>query len=140
MVNEGWLEGLLEAAENETGAGVVGGVTLNDNGLIWHIGVAFDVNQAPFAIYHLLPREFSGAQKRRDFKAVEVPFLVTRELFSRLGGFSAELSNRFEGIDFCLRIQAAGRRVIYTPASSVTRQQVSWQPIEKDEQLNRIRF
>ena len=84
----GWLEGLLKVAENEANAGVVGGVTLNENGLVWHMGIAFDVNQAPFSIYRLLPRGFSGMLKCRDFRALETPFLLTRELFCRLGGFS----------------------------------------------------
>ena len=140
VVDGGWLEGLLEAAEYEADAGVVGGVTLNENGLVWHIGIAFDVNQAPFSIYRLLPRGFSGTRRRRNFRAVETPFLVTRELFCRLGGFSTDLSNRFEDIDFCLRVQRAGLRVIYTPASAVTRQQVTWQPTIEREPLNRIRF
>jgi GT2 family glycosyltransferase len=140
IVDEGWLEGLLEVAEYESDAGVVGGMTLNENGLVWHIGTAFDVNQAPFSIYRLLPREFSGAQKRRHFRAVETPFVASRELFCRLGGFSAELSNRFEDIDFCLRVQRAGLRIIYTPASTVKRQQASWQPEIEHEQANRIRF
>jgi GT2 family glycosyltransferase len=141
VVGEGWLEGLLESAENEPDAGVVGGVTLNENGLIWHMGTAFDVNQAPFSIYRLMPLEFSGARKRRDFKALELPFLATRELFCRLGGFNAEFSNRFEDIDFCLRVQRkTALRVIYTPASSVIRQHVTWQVVGEQEQLNRIRF
>jgi GT2 family glycosyltransferase len=141
VVGEGWLEGLLETAENEADAGVVGGVTLNENGLIWHMGTAFDVNQAPFSIYRLMPLEFSGARKRRDFKALETPFLATRELFCRLGGFNAEFTNRFEDIDFCLRVQRkTALRVIYTPASNVTRQYVTWQAVGKQEQLNRIRF
>ena len=140
VIGDGWLEGLLKVAENEANAGVVGGVTLNENGLVWHMGIAFDVNQAPFSIYRLLPRGFSGMLKCRDFRALETPFLLTRELFCRLGGFSMDLSNRFEDIDFCLRVQRAGLRVIYTPASSVTRLQVTWQPIMEQEQLNRIRF
>jgi Glycosyl transferase family 2/UDP-N-acetylglucosamine 2-epimerase len=140
VIGAGWLEGLLEAAENEINAGVIGGMTLNENGLIWHMGIAFDVNQAPFSIYRLLPREISGARKRRDFRAMMTPFLATRELFCRLGGFSTELSNRFEDIDFCLRVRRAGLRIIYTPASSVTRLQVTWQPEMEQEQLNRIRF
>jgi GT2 family glycosyltransferase len=140
VVGDGWLEGLLEAAENQANTGVVGGVTLNENGLIWHVGIAFDANQAPFSIYRLLPREFAGVKKCRDFKALETPFLVTRELFCRLGGFSAELSNRFEDIDFCLRVQRAGLRVIFTPESAVTRQHVAWQSLKDQEQLNCIRF
>jgi GT2 family glycosyltransferase len=141
IVGEGWLEGLLETAESEADAGVVGGVTLNENGLIWHMGIAFDVNQAPFSIYRLMPPEFSGARKRRDFKAREVPFLATRALFCRLGGFSTEFSNRFEDIDFCLRVQRkTGLRIIYTPTSVVTRRDLTWPATGKQERLNRIRF
>jgi GT2 family glycosyltransferase len=141
VIGEGWLEGLLETAENEADVGVVGGVTLNENGLIWHIGTAFDVNQAPFSLYRLMPPEFSGARKRRDFKAVETPFLVNRELFCSLGGFSTEFSNRFEDIDFCLRVRrATGLRVVYTPTSVLMRERVTWHAMGKLEQLNRIRF
>jgi GT2 family glycosyltransferase len=140
VVHEGWLEGLLETAENETDAGVMGGVTLNENGLVWHVGIAFDVNQAPFSIYRLLPPAFSGTRKQRDFRAIETPFLLTRELFCRLGGFRTELSNHFEDIDLCLRVKRAGLRVIYTPTSAVTRQRMTWQPAIEIEPLNRIRF
>jgi len=141
VVSDGWLEGLLEVAGNEADVGVVGGVTLNQNGFIWHMGIAFDVNQAPFSIYRLMPREFSGARKRRDFKALQTPFLAHRQLFCRLSGFSTEFSNRFEDIDFCLRAQRdATLRIIYTPNSVVTRQYVTWQTTEKQDQLNRIRF
>ncbi|MGH7930218.1 MAG: glycosyltransferase, partial [Candidatus Binatia bacterium] len=141
IVGDGWLEGLLEIAENEADVAVVGGVTLNENGLIWHMGIAFDVNQAPFSIYRMMPLEFSGARKRRDFKALQIPFMAPRRLFCRLGGFSAEFSNRFEDIDFCLRAQRnAGLRIVYTPNSVVSRQYVTWHAIDKQEQLNRIRF
>ena len=51
---EGWLEGLLEVTELDDEVAIVGGMTLNKNGLIDHIGVAFDVNQAPFSIYQFL--------------------------------------------------------------------------------------
>jgi GT2 family glycosyltransferase len=141
ILGAGWLEGLLETAETEIAAGVVGGVVLNENGLIWHIGTAFDVNQSPFALYRLMPPNFSGARRRRDFKAVETPFLVARELFCRLGGFSPEFSNQFEDIDFCLRVQRkTNLRVIYTPASAATRQNPTWQPTDQQDWLNRIRF
>jgi GT2 family glycosyltransferase len=141
VVEKGWLEGLLETAENEVDVGAVGGVTLNENGLIWHMGIAFDVNQAPFSIYRLLPVEFSGARRRRDFKALEIPFLTGRELFCRLGGFSVAFANRFEDIDFCLHMQrATGLRVIYNPTSIVIRQHVTWRAIDSQEQCNRIRF
>ncbi|HEX2229197.1 MAG TPA: glycosyltransferase [Candidatus Binatia bacterium] len=141
LLKQAWLEGLLETAKSGLDTGVVGGMILNENGLIWHIGTAFDVNQSPFSIYRLMPPEFSGARRTRSFRALETPFLVSRELFCRLGGFSSEFSNRFEDIDFCLRVQRkTGLRALYTPASAVTRQEVSWHATDKQNRLNRIRF
>jgi GT2 family glycosyltransferase len=105
------------------------------------MGTAFDVNQAPFSIYRLMPLEFSGARKRREFKALETPFLISRELFTQLGGFSAEFHNRFEDIDLCLRVKRnSGLRILFSPASVVTRGDVTWQAMGESEQLNRIRF
>jgi len=141
MVPEaGWLEGLLETAEEEHDVGVVGGQVLNQNRLLWHVGAAFDVNQSPFSLYRFMPSEFSCVQKKREFQAVEFPFLVPRENFCRLGGFSQTLYNRFEDIDFCLTIRRHGLRVIYTPYSVVVRAAPSWQPDCERDQKNRIRF
>jgi len=136
----GWLEGWLDVAEKEFDFGVVGGQVLNPNGLLWHIGLAFDVNQSPFSIYRFLPREFSGALRQREFKALEVPFLVSRELFCRLGGFNPALHNRFEDVDLCLAVKQAGLRVLYTPRSTMTRQVASWQPEPEQDRSSGIHF
>jgi GT2 family glycosyltransferase len=136
----GWLEGLLQTAEEEHDVGIVGGQVLNKKRLLWHIGAAFDVNQAPFSLYRFLPPEFSGAQKTREFQAVEFPFLVSREIFCRLGGFSPVLYNRFEDIDFCLTVKNERLRVIYTPRSVIARAASSWETDPERDKTNRIRF
>lgn len=136
----GWLEGLLQAVEQERDLGVVGGQVLNINGLLWHVGVAFDVNQSPFSIYRLLPPAFIGAARQREFRAVEFPFLVARDLYCRLGGLNQTLLNRFEDIDFCLRLKQAGLRNLYTPQSRMVHQASSWEPSAEHVQNNCIRF
>ena len=136
----GWLEGLLQVAEQEFDVGVVGGRVLDPHGLLWHIGVAFDVNQSPFSLYRYLPSDFSGALKKREFKAVEFPYLVSRELFCHLGGFDGDFDNRFEDIDLCLAIQAHGLRAIYTPESTMVLHSETWRTNEKTDYHNRIRF
>jgi len=135
-----WLEGLLTVAEEEPQAGVVSGEVLNDRGLIWQLGVAFDINQSPFSLYRLLPGEFRGARKQRDFEAVEIPFLVSRELFCRLGGFHTDLVNRFEDVDFCLQVRKAGLRVLYTPSSVAALRSINWQPTPEQDRMNCSRF
>ncbi len=120
--------------------GIVGGQVLNANGLIWHIGVAFDINQAPFSLYQMMPPDFVGASRQREFNAVQIPFLVAREQFCRMGGFSTDLVNRFEDIDFCLRMKETGARALYTPQSTILRAAGSWEPSPQQDQTNCIRF
>lgn len=140
VVGLGWLEATLETAAREPESGVIGGMVLDKHGLLHHIGVAFDVNQSPFSLYRMLPMTFPGAQKQRDFQAVEFPFLVAREQFCRLGGLNTDLLNRFEDVDFCLRVRKAGRRVLYTPHSVSTRLLACWQPTAEQERLTCYRF
>lgn len=135
-----WLEGLLEVAAQEQGADIIGGLTLNEQGLVWHAGTAFDINQSPFSLYQMLPMTFERVQKQREFQALEGPWLVGREQFCRLGGFSEDLINRFEEIDFCLRIRKAGGRVLYTPRSISVRTADNWRPTLEQDRVNCFRF
>jgi GT2 family glycosyltransferase len=135
-----WLAALLKEPELYHDVGVIGGRVLDRHGLLRHIGVAFDVNQSPFSIYRMLPGDFVGAKKHRKFKAVEGPFLVSRELFNRLGGFSTDLENRFEEIDFCLRVRNAGLHVLYTPAATAILTNATWLPSDEQDRLNCYRF
>ena len=136
----GWLEGLLEVAEQEVDFGIAGGQVLHNNGLLWHIGAAFDVNQSPFSLYRFLPEQFCGALKRREFTAREFPFLVSRQLFYALGGLNPLLHNRLDDIDFCLAVKQAGRRIIYTPNSRMIYQGSSWHPDGATQRFSGIHF
>jgi GT2 family glycosyltransferase len=140
MVSSNWLDGLIRVAEEDADVGLVGGLVLNSNGLIWHLGYAFDVNQSPFSIYQMLPPQGHWAQKKREFNAVQTPFLVSRERFCSLGGFDPELRNRFEDVDFCLRVRTAGARIVYTPECRTVRQVGSWEPSADWKADNCIRF
>jgi len=140
LPSAGWLEALLEVAESDPRVGVVGLQSLDTNGLLWHLGYAFDVNQSPFAVYRMLPADFAGASKTRQFRAVATPFLVGRDLYRRLGGFNERLHNRFEDVDFCLTVKQAGGDVVYTPESRIIVHGSSWQPSAERDVDNRIRF
>jgi GT2 family glycosyltransferase len=136
----GWLDALFAVAEADPKVGVVGAQSLDSNGMIWHIGYAFDVNQSPFPIYRLLPADFAGAKRTRQFRAVAMPFMVSRELFRALGGFNEALHNRFEDVDFCLTAKRAGHDVVYAPESRIIVHGSSWQPSAERDVDNRIRF
>lgn len=41
--------------------------------------------------------------------------LVAKELFVELGGFSEQFPLNYNDVDFCLKVRASGRRILYTP-------------------------
>ena len=52
----------------------------------------------------------------RNCSAVTAACLMTRRaVFDELGGFDEELPVDFNDVDFCLRLRAAGYRIVFTP-------------------------
>lgn len=50
---------------------------------------------------------------------IGVAFLVTRACFERVGGLEESFFAYYEEVDYCLRVRAAGFRVMVTPATTV---------------------
>jgi GT2 family glycosyltransferase len=119
-LSEDWCTELVaQALRPEVGA--VGGRLLYEDGTLQHAGVVLGVEGAAghdsvgesperggyFGRSHLL----------RSSAAVTGACLATRrDVFERLGGFDeVQLKVAFNDVDYCLRLQAAGYRVIYNP-------------------------
>jgi GT2 family glycosyltransferase/glycosyltransferase involved in cell wall biosynthesis len=117
----GWLDPLLEEAEQHADVGVVGSKLLYPHGAIQHAGVAFArPDGVPYHIYQGGPSDHPGAGHRRELRAVTgACMLVRRALFESLGGFDEGFRNGFEDIDLCLKVRRAGAKVIYQPSSVV---------------------
>jgi GT2 family glycosyltransferase len=116
----GWLEAMLEPALDPD-VGAVGARLLYPDGRIQHAGVVLGLGAGvawhPFCF---LPGDQPGyfAQPRvmRNWSAVTgACMLVPRALFEETGGFDERLPTAFNDVDFCLRLGAAGRRIVYTP-------------------------
>jgi cellulose synthase/poly-beta-1,6-N-acetylglucosamine synthase-like glycosyltransferase len=45
--------------------------------------------------------------------------LVRREAFSDVGGFDEDLAIAFNDVDLCLRLRAAGWRIVWTPSAQL---------------------
>lgn len=60
-------------------------------------------------------------QYRRDVDFCSGSFLLTpRSLFEELGGFSEDFKPAYyEEVDYCIRLQEAGMRVVYEPKSAI---------------------
>ncbi len=121
VVHLGWLEALLKVAQTQEKIGVLGSKLLHPDHKIQHAGVVFDVDGLPNHIYHRCENNLPAANKQRDFAAITgACLMVSKEIFSKVGGFSEKYLNGFEDIDFCLKVREAGYRVVYCPESVVT--------------------
>jgi glycosyltransferase involved in cell wall biosynthesis len=99
--------------------GAVGGRLLWEDGRLQHAGVSFD-NGLPGHLYRGFDGEFrgyaNGVRVAQNSLAVTGACLMTRrELFDELGGLSTILPVNYNDIDYCLKVRASGRRVVYDP-------------------------
>ncbi len=120
----GWLEEMatwfLQADVGVVGAKLVyPDKTLNHTGII--IGPHGGLADTPFAKVAPVevPLEWHGAA--REVSAVTGACLLTRTvLYRELGGFDEkDFGVAYNDVDYCLRVRAAGQRVIYTPQAQL---------------------
>jgi GT2 family glycosyltransferase len=108
----GWLEKMVELAEEEPRVGIVGSKLLFPNGRIQHIGVAFDKNKNPEHIYRGFPADIPPARISREFQAITgACLLVAGELYHSVGGMDESYESSYEDADLCLKVRDRGFRV-----------------------------
>ncbi len=113
-----WIEAMLKAAK-ETQAGVVGCKLLYPDDTIQHAGIEF-INGVPDHRFRHAAATAPEVNERREFDMVTgACFLMPRSLFLELGGFDEVFRNGVEDVDLCLRVRAAGRKVVYEPEAVV---------------------
>jgi GT2 family glycosyltransferase/glycosyltransferase involved in cell wall biosynthesis len=114
-----WLLALLEMLELP-GVGVAGGRLLYPDGKVQHGGIVLGVNGASTNIFGGLPPGHNGYNQYphviRNYSAVCGAMLAfRRSVFDLVGGFDTNYPVDYNDVDFCLRVQEAGLRVVYTP-------------------------
>lgn len=122
----GWLASLLEVARDPQ-VGAVGARLLFPNGTLQHAGVAIEpvhVGAPAFVAFHdmyQLPADYEPAKKVREQQVVTGACLLTpKSLYERLGGLDEGFWNGYEDIDYCLKVRAAGYRVVYDGRATIT--------------------
>jgi GT2 family glycosyltransferase len=113
-----WIERMVMYSSIE-GVGAVGGLLLLEDGRIQHAGVGFE-GGLPGHPYYGYPRGVPGyanaVRIARDLLAVTGACLMTRaDVFAEVGGLTKTLPVNFNDIDYCLKIHAGGRRIVYDP-------------------------
>ena len=123
------LECLVESAEREERAGIVGPRLLNPDGTLqpsvrgfptlWRLGTEY------LFLRWLAPRSralnafygsrFDHRSRREAEFLVGAVLLVRRQLIDEIGGFDERFFMYNEEVDFCYRARAAGWKVVFSP-------------------------
>jgi O-antigen biosynthesis protein len=118
-----WLTALLEFSQQDP-IGAVGAKLLYADGSLKHIGLLPGVNGTVAPAFHRHPRSSLGywgtAIAARNYSAVSGDCLMTRRtVFEAASGFTQECGT-YADVDYCLRVRAAGYRIVFTPHAVLT--------------------
>jgi O-antigen biosynthesis protein len=102
----------------ESDVGAVGAKLYFEDGRIQHVGHVY--NHAPYHAFFQFPGWDVGPRGmlavQRECIGVTAACMMTRpEIFHEVGGFSMKLPGNYNDVDFNLKLQQAGYRVLITP-------------------------
>ncbi len=100
--------------------GAVGARLLYQDDTIQHAGVVVGfggiAGHTFIGLHKAENSYFHRATCAQDYSAVTAACMMTKaELFRQVGGFTEELAVAFNDIDYCMKVRAAGRLVVYAP-------------------------
>ncbi len=115
----GWIAAMVEQAQRPS-IGAVGALLLYPDDTVQHAGVVIGLGGVAGHSHKHFPLAANGHANMlkaiNNYSAVTGACLMTRrEVFERVGGFDEELTVAFNDIDLCLKIVAAGYRIVNLP-------------------------
>jgi GT2 family glycosyltransferase len=120
VISPDWLEEMVGHLHQDR-VGVVGSKLYYPDGRVQHAGDTVGPGGCSHHLHSFLGHDDAGYCNRavvvQELSAVTAACMLTwRELYLRLGGLDeANLPVAFNDVDFCLRVRAAGKRVVWTP-------------------------
>jgi len=147
-ISPGWIDALLDYALRPA-VGAVGPRLDLPDGRIQHVGLLLGVRGLAAHAFHHAPGGhrgyFGNIISPRNVSAVTGACLMTRaEIFAALGGMDEALARDFNDVDYCLRAQAQGLRVVYTPYARLRHHEGPSlglrAPSEREQQIMRTRW
>ncbi len=125
-VHTGTLDGAVAFMEQHPEAGIMGCRTVNPDGSLQATAFAFPGKLRIFAYVSGLNRVFKISHFT-DHSALCTPdyvqgsfLVINKELFDTCGRFDERFFLYAEEVDLCLRVKAAGFKIYYFPAVSIT--------------------
>ena len=114
-----WLTEMVSLARRDD-VGAVGALLTYPDGRIQHAGCVLGIGGVAAHLYRGWPPEADAPGGRleavQDVSAVSAACLITRhDVWDAAGGMDERFPVAFNDIDYCLRLRAAGQKVLWTP-------------------------
>lgn len=121
QVTPGWLDALLACFVEEEGCGIAGSRLAYPDGRLQEAGGIVYANGEAWTYGRFEKRDDPRFLYRRDVDYVSgASLMIAADLFKLIGGFDNRYAPAYcEDVDLAFAVRAAGRRVIYQPASLV---------------------
>jgi glycosyltransferase involved in cell wall biosynthesis len=118
VITPDWIERLVMYS-GFPGIGAVGAKLLYEDGRIQHAGV-MTRHASPGHLFRGFGGDYGGyanvVRVANNYSAVTGACVMTpRKLFMEVGGLSPAYPVNFNDVDYCLKIQSTGQRVVYDP-------------------------
>jgi GT2 family glycosyltransferase len=122
VLDPDWLKEMVSQVVRPD-VGIVGAKLLYDDGSIQHAGVTLGIALASH-LYKSFPGHAEGRNGRlmhaQDVSAVTAAcLLIRREVWNEVGGLDEEFPVAYNDVDLCLKVRAAGYRIIWTPDARI---------------------
>jgi GT2 family glycosyltransferase/glycosyltransferase involved in cell wall biosynthesis len=142
IVQRGWLEEMVKAAESDAKVGIVGIKQLFPyTNRIHHTGIIFSADRRPQHIYPHANGSLGYVNKQREYQAVTGScLLIPRDLFADCGMFDEGYRNGYEDVDLCLTARERGRTVVCCTRSFIYHYGQITETRTADDDANLARF
>ncbi len=118
-INPDWLESLVKQAA-QPGVGAVGAKLYYADDTIQHAGIVVGMGGVAGHAHLNFPRQAPGHMQRLTYTqnvaaVTGACLLMPKRVFDAVGGFDEGYVLAFNDVDLCLKVLAAGHRVVWTP-------------------------
>lgn len=119
LIAENFIEEMLGLCQRED-VGAVGARLLYQDDTIQHAGVVVGfggiAGHTFIGLHKAENSYFHRAMSTQDYSAVTAACMMTKKsLFEKVGGFTEELAVAFNDIDYCMKVRAEDKLVVYNP-------------------------
>jgi GT2 family glycosyltransferase len=119
VMDRNWLRELVSHAQRP-GVGAVGAMLWYEDDTVQHAGIGLGIGGIASHVHKRQKRGAAGDNNRlrltQDVSAVTAACMVVpRAVWNEVGGMDEGLAVAYNDVDLCLRIRAAGHRILWTP-------------------------